>query len=52
MTPRIEKLRSRSIEAVPTVSIERALVETEFYQQEIVKHSPPMLRALFSNSFV
>ena len=47
MTPRIERLRKASFEAKPTISIERALLETQFYKANHGKYSPPVLRALF-----
>ncbi len=46
MNARIEKLRKESFEAEPSISIERALLETEFYEQNAGKHSLPVLRAL------
>lgn len=46
MNDRIEKLRKESFEAKPSISIERALLETEFYEQNAGKHSLPVLRAL------
>ena len=47
MNERIQKLRKRSVEAVPRISIERALLETEFYQEHFGKHSTPVMRAMF-----
>ncbi len=47
MNSRIEKLRKQSFEAKPAISIERALYETEFYQQNFGKYSLPVLRARF-----
>ena len=46
MTPRITKLRQASQTAQPRISIERALLETEFYQANHGKYSTPALRAL------
>jgi pyruvate formate-lyase/glycerol dehydratase family glycyl radical enzyme len=46
MTPRIEKLRKASFEAAPCISIERALLVTEFYRENYGRYSIPMLRAL------
>jgi len=46
MNPRINRLRQESFEAVPSISIERALLETEFYEQHAGKYSLPVLRAL------
>jgi pyruvate-formate lyase len=50
MTPRIDRLRQRSFDARPAVSIERALIETRFYETHLGKHSTPELRALFFKS--
>lgn len=46
MSTRIERLRQKSFEAIPSISIERALLETEFYQENSGKYSLPVLRAL------
>ncbi|MEW6234138.1 MAG: trans-4-hydroxy-L-proline dehydratase [Candidatus Omnitrophota bacterium] len=47
MNPRIEALRQRSLEAIPTISAERALLVTEFYQSGRADNaSVPMRRAL------
>ena len=46
MNDRIRRLRKLSVEATPSLSIERALHETAFYQQNLGKHSMPVLRAL------
>lgn len=46
MNPRIEKLREESFEAKPSISIERALLETQFYKENYGKYSTPVLRAL------
>ena len=47
MTPRIEKLRFRSLAAVPSVSAERAELVTAFYQSGIAqKVSVPVQRAM------
>lgn len=46
MNPRIQRLRKLSVEASPSLSIERALHETAFYKENYGKHSTPMLRAL------
>jgi len=45
MTDRVRKLREQSINAIPHVSPERALLMTEFYQEGSFV-SPPMHRAL------
>ncbi len=46
MHARIQRLRQESFEATPSISIERALIETEFYKKHQGKHSTPVLRAL------
>jgi formate C-acetyltransferase len=46
MNKRIQKLRKESFEAEPTLSIERALIETRFYKENYGKYSIPVLRAL------
>ncbi len=46
MNNRINKLRKLSVEAEPTLSIERALIETEFYKDNYGKYPIPVLRAL------
>jgi len=46
MNERIQKLRKESFEAEPTLSIERALIETRFYKENYGKYSIPVLRAL------
>ncbi len=46
MNSRIQRLRKLSVEAVPRLSIERALHETAFYKENYGKYSNPMLRAL------
>ncbi len=46
MNPRIQRLRKRSVETVPSLSIERALHETAFYRENYGKYSIPVLRAL------
>jgi pyruvate formate-lyase/glycerol dehydratase family glycyl radical enzyme len=47
MNERIKRLRQQSFEAVPSISIERALLETEFYQAHFGKYTIPVMRALF-----
>ncbi|MCP4373794.1 MAG: formate C-acetyltransferase/glycerol dehydratase family glycyl radical enzyme, partial [Deltaproteobacteria bacterium] len=47
MNDRIKRLRRQSFEAVPAISIERALLETEFYQAHLGKYSTPVMRAMF-----
>ena len=46
MNDRIMRLREESFAAEPSVSIERALLETRFYRENYGKHSLPVLRAL------
>ena len=46
MNERIQRLRKESFEATPCISIERALVETEFYKKHQGKHAIPVLRAM------
>ena len=47
MNSRIDQLRELSFTTEPSISIERALIETEFYRENAGKYSLPMLRALF-----
>lgn len=46
MNERVARLREASFEAVPCISIERALLETAFYKKNEGKYSLPVLRAL------
>jgi formate C-acetyltransferase len=46
MTERINKLRQQSLDAIPSLSIERALIVTDVYKEHEGKVSVPMLRAL------
>jgi len=46
MNCRIETLRKQSFETKPSISIERALLETEFYKENNGKYPLPTLRAL------
>jgi formate C-acetyltransferase len=46
MNARIQKLRQESLDARPSVSIERARLVTEFYRENAGKYSTPVLRAL------
>ena len=46
MNDRIDRLRRESFETEPSISIERALLETAFYRENYGKHSLPVLRAL------
>jgi formate C-acetyltransferase len=45
MQTRIERLRNASFETKPSISIERALLLTEFYQAHAGRHSTPVMRA-------
>jgi formate C-acetyltransferase len=44
MTPRIANLRRQSLEAQPTVSAERALLLTQYYQNEAGRQLSPVLQ--------
>jgi formate C-acetyltransferase len=46
MTARTERLRRESLEAIPSISAERALITTAFYREHLGRHSVPVLRAL------
>ena len=46
MNVRIQKLRKISFETEPSLSIERALIQTQFYKENFGKYSIPVLRAL------
>jgi trans-4-hydroxy-L-proline dehydratase len=46
MKHRIARLREESFLTKPSISIERALLETEFYKENSGKYSLPVLRAL------
>lgn len=46
MTDRVKRLRELSYETKPSLSIERALIETEFYKENYGKYPIPVLRAL------
>jgi formate C-acetyltransferase len=46
MTERVARLRQQSLDAVPTISAERAELMTEFYRQNTELMSAPMQRAL------
>ncbi|MDR0796182.1 MAG: glycyl radical protein [Tannerella sp.] len=58
MTPRIKKLREQSLEAVYTISAERALLVTDFYKNHLsIADSIPVQRAkafhyILSNKYV
>jgi formate C-acetyltransferase len=46
MNTRVQKLRKLSVEAKPSLSIERALIQTKYYKNNYGKHAIPVLRAL------
>lgn len=46
MNERIAQLRKESFETFPSISIERALLTTEFYRENEGKYSVPVMRAL------
>ncbi|MFC1718325.1 pyruvate formate lyase family protein, partial [Candidatus Poribacteria bacterium] len=46
MSERVARLRQQSLDAVPTISTERAELMTKFYQQDIGLVSEPVRRAL------
>ncbi len=46
MNKRIQKLRKLSFETKPSLSIERALIETDFYRKNYGKHATPVMRSL------
>src|ERR1039458_1332173 len=46
MNERTERLRQESLDAVPSISSERAKISTAFYKEQQGRHSLPMLRAL------
>ena len=46
MNDRIKRLRRQTFEAQPSLSIERALIETRFYRENYGKYPIPILRAL------
>ena len=46
LNPRIQRLRKKSFDVKPSLAIERALHQTEFYQNHTGKHSIPVMRAM------
>jgi len=46
MTARTERLRRDSLDAVPSISSERARITTAFYREHLGRHSTPVMRAL------
>ncbi len=52
MTERIQKLRDQSVQAVPSITPERAMLVTEFYKKNALnRFSPPVERALVFKHF-
>jgi len=45
MNDRVQRLRQLSLDTHPSVSIERAVLLTEFYRENIGKYPQPVLRA-------
>ena len=45
MNERVQRLRQHSLDAHPSVSIERAVLLTDFYRENIGKYPQPVLRA-------
>lgn len=45
MTDRIRRLRQESFDTQPSLSIERALIETEFYKENEGKYPIPILKS-------
>src|SRR5574344_1453104 len=45
MTPRTSKLRQKSLDARPSISHERAVLLTDFYQMNYGRYSIPVMRA-------
>ncbi|MBK8597097.1 MAG: glycyl radical protein [Holophagales bacterium] len=45
MNPRTTRLRQESLDTLPTISAERALLLTEFYREHLGRLSTPLLRA-------
>jgi trans-4-hydroxy-L-proline dehydratase len=46
MNDRIRRLRKQSVETQESLSIERALITTQFYRKNLGKYSEPVMRAL------
>ena len=45
MNERVQRLRQKSLDAHPSISIERAVLLTEFYRENTGKYPQPVLRA-------
>jgi trans-4-hydroxy-L-proline dehydratase len=46
MNKRIQRLRQLSFETDPSISIERAIHQTQYYNENYGKYTIPVLRAL------
>ncbi|HWQ11108.1 MAG TPA: pyruvate formate lyase family protein, partial [Holophaga sp.] len=46
MNERTKRLRQESLDAIPSITAERALITTAFFKENLGRHSTPMLRAL------
>ena len=46
MNERVQRLRQKSLDAHPSISIERAVLLTEFYRENTGKYPQPVLRAM------
>ncbi|HSM47976.1 MAG TPA: pyruvate formate lyase family protein, partial [Draconibacterium sp.] len=46
MNDRVRRLRKQSVETPESLSIERALITTKFYRENLGKYSEPVMRAL------
>ena len=46
MSERVARLRQQSLDAIPSISTERAELMTEFYRQDLGPVSAPVRRAL------
>ncbi len=51
MTERVKRLRTKSVDALPSISAERAKLMTQFYQENSGKYSAPVMRALAFQHF-
>jgi formate C-acetyltransferase len=45
MKDRVKRLRQRSLDTHPSVSIERAVLLTDFYRENVGKYPHPVLRS-------
>ena len=46
MNARIQRLKEESVNTEPSLTIERALIETEFYKKNDARYPIPVLRAM------